>query len=333
VWIDGVTGWSFGVRASSVHAAQEAVMRAAGHEVAYASLVGVSGLAFRMQTPKGELCPSAPHPFCGYRCVERAVRALPLSVRIFEVDEEDAEGVAEARAAVVESIERGVPVQYGDKEDGIIIGCEGGGAAWICVHPMHEDGAEPFVETTWPWGLAVYGAVKHETPTAQVLAEEVLEQAVEMGEMTEAEEYWLGDRAWEGYIETLKKEPEAAGDQRAVMMFANAWMYHCLVEHRTCAAAYLDSVAGFFEPKAGEHVQAAAQLFGQLVDEALLGGVETAGGVAPFPTQEGGAGDWSQAMRKDQIDRLERARLLERAALGEIELALDAMEGGSGADE
>jgi RNA polymerase sigma-70 factor (ECF subfamily) len=50
--LNGVNGWPGNSKGSSVHAAQEAVMRAIGEDVSYEYLVGVSSLAFRMQVSK-----------------------------------------------------------------------------------------------------------------------------------------------------------------------------------------------------------------------------------------------------------------------------------------
>ena len=59
VWIEGVKGWFCGDKESSVHAAQEAVMQALGENASYDSLLGISGLAFRMQVSKEGLCPGS----------------------------------------------------------------------------------------------------------------------------------------------------------------------------------------------------------------------------------------------------------------------------------
>ena len=107
VWLEGVSGWFVGDRESSVHAAQAAAMAAAGEDITYEYLLGVSGLAFRMQVSKEGLCPSSPHSFCGYQCVARSVQALPWKLRIFEVKADDVDGVRQARKAVVDSIDRG----------------------------------------------------------------------------------------------------------------------------------------------------------------------------------------------------------------------------------
>jgi hypothetical protein len=101
-------------------------------DASYEYLLGVSGLAFRMQVSREGLCPSSPHSFCGYPCHARSSRALPWKLKIFEVQPDDAGGVRKARQAIVGSIDRGVPAQYGSEEDGIIVGYQKGGEEWIC---------------------------------------------------------------------------------------------------------------------------------------------------------------------------------------------------------
>jgi hypothetical protein len=138
VRLEGVKGWSFRERRSSIHAAQEAVMRAVGEGVSYEYLVGVSGLAFRIQLSRLGFCPSSPHAFCGFPCVARSKEALPWHVRVYAKKGEETADAAEIRRAIVESIDRGVPVQYGSEEDGIIAGYQKGGGEWLCLHPLHE---------------------------------------------------------------------------------------------------------------------------------------------------------------------------------------------------
>ena len=153
VRIEGVELWSMGERGSSVHAAQAAIMETLGENVSYADLLGASGLAFRLQVEPG-FCPSSPHSCCGEQCVAGAVRALPWQIRVYAVDPDDSAGVAEARQAVVASIDRGVPVRYGSEEDGVIVGYQSDGEEWLCLHPLKGD--TMFVETDWPWGIAVF---------------------------------------------------------------------------------------------------------------------------------------------------------------------------------
>jgi hypothetical protein len=327
VWLEGVSGWFVGDRESSVHAAQAAAMEAVGEDVAYEYLLGVSGLAFRMQVSKEGLCPSSPHSFCGYECHVRSSQALPWKLKLFEVKPEDAEGIAKARQAVVESIDRGVPVQYGSEEDGIIVGYQKGGEEWICFHPMREGGTKTFVETTWPWGILVFVEPKDEHHTRRELALGALEQAVEMAGTEEAGGYHLGFAAWDAYLERLRTLQEADEETQKGDMLGNSWIYECLAQYRGAAALYLRDVAGEFEPQAADHLLKAAGLYERMSSEVLRDKEHCVITVAPLPwsLKEGEA--WTNEKRRNQMARLQAALPLEREAIQEIEAALHKLAG------
>jgi len=315
-------GWFPGEKESSVHAAQEAVMQAIGEETTYDYLVGVSGLAFRMQVSKEGLCPSSPHSCCGYECVARSTRALPWTVRVFQVKPEEADKVQEARRAVVESIDRGIPVQYGSEEDGVIVGYQKQGREWICLHPLRDGGKKTFVETKWPWGIAVFTQRKPEVPSRRELALEVLRQAVTMAGAEEADNYFVGFRAWDAYIERLKALDGADEKAQKDAMLGNAWIYECLAQYRALAARYLRTIADEFDSPAAGHLKNAAGLFEKMSSQVLSDEKHCPVTVAPYPWALKGGEMWTSAVRQDQIKRLEEALPLEREAVAEIGKAL-----------
>jgi hypothetical protein len=322
VWLEGVSGWFVGDQESSVHASQAAVMQAVGEDVTYEDLLGASGLAFRMQVSKDGLCPSSPHACCGYQCVAGSVRALPWQIQVYEVKPEDAEGVKNARQALVESIDRGVPVQYGSEEDGITIGYQKGGEEWICLHPMREGGNTSFVETTWPWGIAVYTGPKTTVPSKREVALNALAQAVEMSETEEADGYFLGFAAWDNYIAKLRALKEEDEETRQRAMLGNSWIYENLAQARRRAAIYLRDVASEFLDEAAAHLRAAADLYERLATEVLCDSEHCVITVAPLPWSLREGETWAGEMRADQIRRLEAALPLERQAIDEIRAAL-----------
>jgi hypothetical protein len=322
VWLEGVSGWFIGDRESSVHAAQAAAMAAVGEEISYEYLVGVSGLAFRMQVSRDGLCPSSPHSFCGYPCHPRSSQALPWTLQLFEAKLDETEKVEAARQAVVASIERGVPVQYGSEEDGIIVGYQKGGQEWICFHPLREGGAKTFVETTWPWGILVFVEPKETQPSRRELALGALQQAVEMAQAQKAEGYHVGWAAWEAYMQRLQTlqtadEETIKGDQ-----MGNSWIYECLSQYRQAAALYLREIVVEFEGPATGHLLQAADLYQQMSKEILQDSDHCLLDIAPPPwyLQDGQA--WSNDVRQAQIERLKAALPLERQALQEIKSAL-----------
>jgi hypothetical protein len=324
VWIDGVKGWYFSEKASSVHAAMETVMRTVGEDVDYSYLVGASGLAFRMQVHKG-WCPSSPHPSCGYECVRGSVAALPWKVRAYEVKPEDAEGVKRAREAVVASIDRGVPCAYGSEEDGVIIGYQKGGEEWICVHPFRD--GKRFVETKWPWEIGVYTGPKAEPADRRKLVLDSLEQAVKMAHTKNVEDYACGFNAWEQWIAHLKEREwvESGLKDRAPLMMGNSSIYSSLVEHRAAAAKYLRSVAPDFEDEVAAHLSKASDLYERMVKDVLIKD-KCALEVAPMPWDLKEGQQWTQAMRDEQAGILTAAFTLEKQAIAEIEKALALIE-------
>ena len=322
VWIEGVKGWFCGEKESSVHAAQEAVMQAVGENITYEYLVGVSGLAFRMQVSKQGFCPSSPHLFCGYQCVARSVKALPWSVKVFEAKPEDNEKVKAARRAIVESIDRGVPVQYGSEEDGVIVGYQKNGDEWICLHPYREGGKKTFVETKWPWGIAVFTERKKGMPSRRELALGALQQAVKMAKTEETGNYFVGLKAWDNYLQKLKALEQADEKARKDAMQGNAWIYECLAQYRGVASQYLRDVAGEFDAPAAQHLRKAADLYGRMSDDVLRDKEHCVVTIAPYPWALKEGKSWTSEIRQEQIRRLEAALPIEREAIAEIEKAL-----------
>ncbi|MHC4716138.1 MAG: M56 family metallopeptidase, partial [Planctomycetota bacterium] len=304
VWIDGITAWDMGRKPSSIHAAQAAVMQAVGEDVTYEQLVGASGLAFRMQVHK-ELCPSSPHPFCGTQCVKGSNRMLPWKLKVYEVKPDDAAGVAEARKAVVASIDRGVPVQYGSEEDGLIVGYQAGGEQWLCVHPL-KGGGKRFVERKWPWGIAVFTGPKAKTPSTRELAMGALKQAVRMAHTPDdgKGDYMLGLNAWDHWLGKVRGLLGADEKALSAAMMGNSWIYTSLVEHRSVAARYLRSVAGEFKGEPAKRLRAAAGLYEKMAMQVLTEEGDCALDVAPTPWYLKDGAKWTDAMRRDQIKRL-----------------------------
>ena len=322
VWIVATAGWSCFDKQSSVHAAQEAVMRAIGEDTTYDYLLGVSSLAFRMQISQKGLCPSSPQSCCGYRCVARSVQALPWNVGIFEFKPEEKDKVREVRRAVVESIKRGIPVQYGNEEDGIIVGYQKGGEEWICYHPLQDGGKNPFVVTQWPWGVAIFTSRKETNPSRRDLAIGALQQAVAMARTQNTSTYLVGFEAWVEYIMRLRVLEEADEATRMAAALGNAWIYECLAQYRASAARYLLDVAGEFDLPATEHLMKAARLYERMSSEVLRDEERCTATIAPYPGMLRSGKVWSAEMRQEQIRRLECALPLERETIGEIEQAM-----------
>ncbi|MDF1512714.1 MAG: hypothetical protein P1S60_02775 [Anaerolineae bacterium] len=322
VWLEGVNGWFMGDRESSVHAAQAAIMESLGEAISYADLVAVSGLAFRMQVSKKGLCPSSPHPFCGYQCVKRSIQAIPYHIEVCEVSSDDAEKVEKTRQAIIASIDRGIPVQYGNEEDGIIIGYQNQGKAWICYHPLREGGKKTFVETEWPWGIAIFTEHKIDNPSMDQLTAGTLRQAVEMAESCESGDYFVGWAAWDAYLNKLRQLQTADEITIHENVMGNAWIYECLVKYRRIAANYLMNVSAEFDPTSEQHLVDAANLYKKMANDILTDSSHSILTVVPFPWSLKKDETWTTDQRAAQISRLEQAFLLEQQAINHIKLVV-----------
>jgi len=326
VWLEGIEGFSFEEYTSSVHGAQATILEALSTPVSYEYLLGISGLAFRMQVFKDALCPSSPHSCCGYRCISRSAKSIPWDLKIFEVKPEDTEKVQELRDAVKGSIDSGFPLQYGSIEDGIIVGYQKDGEEWLCYHPLHQNGKKILIETEIPWGVVEFISKKDSLPSQKELAIESLKQAVEMANQEDAEEYWLGFRAWEEYIKYLEKLNEDNELIKKDDMMGNAWIYECLISYRLHAVNYLHGLSQGFYEEAEKHLLNAADLYEKMVTEKLLDANECFTDFVPYPWMLEKGKKWSNEMREEQIRRLQEALPLEKHAIAEIEKALTLLQ-------
>lgn len=322
VWLEGIETQLLFEKCSSVHAAQTIIAQAAGENISYDFQVGVSSLAFRMQIHDERLCPSSPHSFCGFQCVSRSARALPWNLQIYQVARDDEGSKRDVRQEIVESINRGLPVQYGNEEDGILFGYQDDGEAWICLNPFHTKGKEAYIETQWPWGIVIFAERKQTLPSKFELAINALRQAVVMATTKRKQNYFVGWKAWKEYIERLQQLSEREHTIESTDILGNAWIYHCLIQHRECASYYLRDIAELFPATSTKRLERAADLFEQMSAQVLTDSTHTAAEIAPFPQSLQNGQTWSNELRHDQILRLQRARDLEIEAIAEIERAI-----------
>jgi hypothetical protein len=333
VVLEGVKNWFVGDKESSMQAAMESIMQALGEDVKYDYLVGVSGLAFRMQVYKKGLCPSSPHPACGYQCFDRSFKSLPWEMKSYQAKAEETEKVKEIRKLIVESIDKGIPVQYGSEEDGVIIGYQKNGDEWICYHPIKGKDGKSFIETDWPWGIGIYANKKKKMRAKKDLIIESLQQAVEMAITEDSGEYYVGFKAWGEYIKELNRI--AAGDDklRADSMLGNAWIYECLVQYRLVAAKYLRDFTGDRDNPIFAHLNKAAEYYENMASKILTDDKHEILAVTPYPFSLKEGEKWTPEMIKAQVTRLEKALPLEHKAIEEISKALELFADAKGNQE
>ena len=323
VWLSGIAGWSSSEKVSSVHAALEAVMRAHGEDFSYDYLVGISSLAFRMQV--GGLCPSSPHPCCGYQC-DRALQVVPWRAKGYDFDQNKKKVPKKLFDVIVQSIDSGIPVTTGEEDDGLIIGYDKEKMELTCFHPYHFNGKKSFVIGFKDlhkicWGIGVYTERKTESIDKQELVVDSLKQAVNMAKKGRCENYCVGFKAWEIYISTLKTLNRTQRKIPGEDMLGNAWIYECLVQYRQIAAQYLNTIRDQFEETSKKHLGNAANLY-QVISKDILKGGKDLCEIAPYPESLKKGRKWTKEIRQEQVNRLEEALPLEVRAIDEIEKAL-----------
>lgn len=337
ILLSGVRGFSPAEYASSVHGAQARILQVLGEPLSYDDLVCYGGFAFRAAVSR-RMCPSAAHPCCGFQCVIGSTRAIPRELDLYEcMPGEKGKGEGswfrrEAGKAVRESIERGVPVHYGSEEDGLIVGCSDDGMRWRCIHPYHCCGTEEFwfdevrgfAGGGWPWAVVVWRGPKDPEDLAPEgeLLRDALAQAVEMWYAGEqGDQYLCGGAAYDFWVDWLDSVDRGGVEDPVSGMTGNGWCYEVLVHCRSVAGRWLRRRADGLGGTAGNHLLKAAESCEGLVG-VLSEGLDCPWNLA-LPPERGG--EWTGAMRREQADRLRRARDLDEEAVSAIGSALNAL--------
>lgn len=325
VWIEGVDKlcranreW----RENSVMRTLSICMQAAGEDASYDYLMGASGLAFRLHVHK-DLCPSSPHAYCGYNVRNDAFAAMPRKMALLSPDQNDGWEAAKARKAITNSIDRGIPVTYGQIEDGVLWAYEDGGDSLLgrSYFRWHEDQPAQEMED-WPCGFAVAGD-SQPLDRRQVLIHS-LELARRLWETPAFEDYYSGKAAYDHWLEAL--QDPARYDEFGTMkdrdsLHGNGYIYLCLQDARRAAVAYLKMM----EPEAESarpHLVRAAAAYQKMLT--LLDANHTN---APLGGWVKDPSEWTPEKRAAEARALGQARRLDQQAQDELQLALAKLQG------
>lgn len=321
VWIEGVEKLTWRTN-NTYMGALEAALRARGEDVSYAYLMGVSGMAFRLQLHE-EWCPSSPDAGCGFNTTRIAVEAVGYAYEDHNIKDGKSAEASRAREAVKRSIDAGMPVIGLDlkvcPDYGLIVGYAKGGKEFLC-RTFHDKGDEYSVAEKWPWGITFVGE-KGDAPDRRRLLVESLERAVMLARTESFGKYASGFAAYEKWTAELLDDARFEKADEKQMNHANAWIYVSLLDARVNAMEYLRGIEGHLEGEVAEHVSKAADLY----DE-MFGKLKEGRKHAPFPRdlKEGEA--WTEEMRHAEAAVLKQALALEKNAVAEIEKALDSLK-------
>ena len=308
-------GGSFWARQDSFMACFTEVLRCAGHDVTYAEVIGLSGAAFKLTTGDDNWCPSQAICDVGADCPNQALRAFGYSREIIDLNEEKNPGGTEkARKAIVESIDRGLPVMYMDGERSLVVGYRDGGKTFICMpYAGNKDGYKEMPKLRGMIGDAWFVEVLRrdgKTMGRRDAFWESLRTAVRLArDPSLAEGTKNGLTAYETWIRKLKNPPEKAN------LHGHAYVTSILLTSRRAAADYVRLVAKEVKPEVAKHLRAAAQRY-----ESVAKRLWTNRGLMKHPWDK----SWTPENRGKEAQMTLQNLTDERVAIAEIEKAFAA---------
>ncbi len=312
---------------NSVMAALAGALLAAGEDVTYEFLFGVSGAAFRLQICQPEWCPSAPNAGVGYDCVPAALEAAGYETSTFAPKDTDPDSIEKARAAILDSINKGIPSVYSSEEASLIVGYENGGKELLLRrYGTGEDGYSPMKK--WPWGVWVLRK-RATAPNRRKMIVRSLATAVKLANTASFANYASGFAAyglWTAQLRDASRYVKLDTKGIWLPMMANAHCFYSLLDARQTAAIYLRSVANEFGAPAAEHLGSAAELYAGIYPKLTR---RCPLELAPQPWRLKPGESWTQELRNEQADALQLAESAERQAVDEIGEALAIIEGKS----
>jgi len=289
----------------------EIALEAVGRPIGYDELMGVSGMAFRIQFRVDRWDAGNSDPLVGESCLPALFAAVGWDYEIRVVRRDDTAGVESLHRAIARSIEAGVPVLATNilpPEDwGLITGFRAP-RTWLCR--AYNGGAERFDMTATGWPTAVVLLTQRRPrPDPARSHVESIRGAVQLFDTRGNGPYALGAQAFEEWIRSLRAPRERA------YIHANFWTYVCLIDARGAAVRYLKSIARELGVK-DRYAAVAADWYDQEV-RLLLQGLKHVPSEQLYPDFMPPA-----EVRNRQIDTLRQAKALEIKAIEALRQAL-----------
>ena len=314
VYIKGVDRlqWNKGLDCTFM-GALTALARYLGDDVTYDYLMGVSGMAFRVQKWEQGWCPSAACVGPGYETHAKAFDALgyQMGFRGWYGDKTDTDKIAAMREPIMKSIDQGYPILFEDMDNGLIVGYSDDGNKLLCRSYFDKD--DQYTQAAhWPW--SIFFLEKKDKPIERKTAvNDSLRIALEEADTEKFNGYYSGWAAYDNWIAALRDEAKFT-DKKHTEGSAqpNRFMYAVLADGRAAAARFLRSVQNDLGDESKPHILKAAALYQQIAKKLDVGRKHLPG--------EGKT--WTKEMRKSQATVLMEVSKLEKQAIGELKAAL-----------
>lgn len=305
VRVDGVgpiRGFANGRDCTFMHCL-ELVLDAVGRKIGYDELMGISGMAFRIQFRTDRWDVGNPDPLVGESCLEALFSGVGWDYETKIVKRDDYAEVDSLYRTVAKSIDSGMPVLAANiiaPEDwGIIVGYRGA-RTWLCR--SYNGGAETTDKPATGWPTAtVFLTNRKVRPDPRKVHLDSLRRGADLFERKGTGPAALGARALEAWRDNLRSPKDRT------YIHANFWSYVNLIDARGAAVRYLRSIAKEFGAKE-MYVGMAAEYFDGET-RLLLEGLKNVPSEEKFPNSMPPA-----EMRSRQSETLKQAQTLEEKA-------------------
>ncbi len=288
----------------------ELVLHGAGRTVDYDELMGLSGMAFRLQFRTDRWDVGNPDPLVGENCVDYLFSQIGVKHETRVVRRDEQRQAAALRQEIADSIDRGMPALAANimpPEDwGIITGYQSE-YQWLCRSYNGDARESDRPARGWPTAVVLLKSLGKRPPVDRAYADS-LRRAVQLYERRKSGAHAVGAAAFDYWIQHLR------GVQNRDYLHANAWTYVSLMDARAAAVRYLRKIAR--QAGAGERfVLQAADYYDQEV-RLLQEGYRHVPAESMFPDTAP-----PYVYRDRQIQVLRQARTLEDKAIDALRRA------------
>jgi hypothetical protein len=336
VWIDGVPRLRWGASVEPTYiAALEAALRGSERPLDVTTLLGDSGLGFRLRWATRDhgnaWCGSGP---CGEwpEEVDALNRATGYVYR-WDPPEAGAPNSPEHLALITEHIERGWPILgFGAQMDmAVIFGYEDHGRRvllsdfWASEEPSVMPTAQAKSVRMFMQRIDAPAVREDAVRAGLALALKHWRQGVVDPDPISGGTYHYGDAGYRQWIADLGRVAALTEGQRQNLFFLNGWTYSSLHQTRTQhAAAYLRAALAHLPSAAHEPLEAAAHCYDRVRER--LGGWDPSNPMFGFVKQKK-LDTWTPEVVASERALLGDLHALEAQAFEAIERALRASEG------
>ncbi len=336
-WVENVPALAWGKSGeTTLCGALNAIAQSQGIKTDYATLMGDSGLAFRLRWWRKAdgapgWCPSSPvGEFSPWD--QRAAESIGYTIK-FHDHMDGKTDMSRYASDIKKSIDVNMPVlAYATTLDmGVIYGYQDDGQTVLVRDPFigDKDHAMPLAKTKGFLGfLSPTGKTIARRDAAiaalKAAAGEWRQPPVPMKSITGDGNYLFGDVAYAEWIENVRTSSTLSVADQKSLFEPSWWTFSVLADARANASKYLRSIAPLFEGDAKAAIERAAGFYAQ-----------TAAKLGPaFGTKDAFLGpwtgktiaDWNDAVRAREVQILTEARKLDGQAIAEIEKALAAIK-------